>query len=283
MKYSLLPLFLFLLTQTLIAQTTVSGKVVDEAGGPIAYAHIVIPGTTCGALSDDDGTFDLRCDHQSVVKDSVKVSYLGYLTGTVAVSSLNDERREIVLVPASQQLSLVSVVESRKSKSLEYRFEPPSRRVRSWYQKDVTTTYQVATRIENRKNIVGYLEEIKFHIGRASSDQSTLRLFFYALDETCGCPGKPLNAKDIVLGDISKNWNTVDLLPYIVDLPATDFFVGFEWLGIRDKSDKKLDFSIGMVPYKQSGYLWEKEGGREWAVKKGLGGGRPVVRLKAIY
>ncbi len=271
------------ISPALQAQVSISGRVVDKNGKAIAYAHIFIPATTCGALSGDDGTFTLNCEHTPSAKDSVKVSYLGYRIKAMSLGGMKRGNNEIVLTEESQQLTLVDVLESRKTKSGEYRFDPPSKKARGWYQKNVATTYQLASRVANEENIEGYLKEIKFHIGKASSDQSTIRLFFYALDDSCNCPGKPLNGKDIILEKLRKGWNTVDLLPFIVDLPPTDFFVGFEWLGIQNKDRKELDFSIGLVPHKGSGDLFEKEGGKDWSVKNGLGSGRPLVKIEAIY
>ncbi|MBE6340268.1 MAG: TonB-dependent receptor [Bacteroidales bacterium] len=60
-----------------VAQTSLTGTVIDESGEPIVGAAIVQSGTTTGTVTDIDGNFKLTLTTTPV---DVEISYLGYVT-----------------------------------------------------------------------------------------------------------------------------------------------------------------------------------------------------------
>lgn len=58
-----------------IAQSVVTGKVVDENNTPLVGAAIVVPGTSDGTNSNTDGTFTLKTSSNA---HSVEISFVGY-------------------------------------------------------------------------------------------------------------------------------------------------------------------------------------------------------------
>lgn len=68
-------------------QKIVTGKVIDETGETIIGANIVVKGTTNGAVTDINGQFRLEVDKYPV---TLSVSYIGYETQTIKVSSSKD-------------------------------------------------------------------------------------------------------------------------------------------------------------------------------------------------
>lgn len=60
----------------------VSGKVLDANQQPLVGAAVMLPGTTTGAVTVDDGSFSIMLPAGDV---TVEVSSLGYLTRTVTV------------------------------------------------------------------------------------------------------------------------------------------------------------------------------------------------------
>ncbi len=74
-------LFTMLLTisNVALAQTKVTGKVVDDSGEPIIGASIIQKGTTNGVTSDLDGNFSISLSG----KCTLQISYVGYKTQTV--------------------------------------------------------------------------------------------------------------------------------------------------------------------------------------------------------
>ena len=77
-------LFLFLLSMGIVlAQTRVTGSVVDESGEPVIGASIQIKGTGQGTVTDIDGNFNLTVPAGS---NTLVVSYVGMRTQEVTVS-----------------------------------------------------------------------------------------------------------------------------------------------------------------------------------------------------
>ena len=78
---------LFFVTATVLGQTKLTGKVVDEMGEPLPGANVVVKGTTNGAATDFDGKFILNASSNSGV---VVVSFVGYINKEVSFSGASD-------------------------------------------------------------------------------------------------------------------------------------------------------------------------------------------------
>ncbi|MGB4088823.1 MAG: carboxypeptidase-like regulatory domain-containing protein, partial [Smithellaceae bacterium] len=85
-----------------IAQTRVSGKVIDENGDPIIGATIQIKGTGQGTVTDLDGNFTLSAPADG----TLVISYVGMKTQEVSVAP----NLQIVMQSASELLEEVVVV-----------------------------------------------------------------------------------------------------------------------------------------------------------------------------
>ena len=79
-----LPLFLIVGMGICIAQTRVTGSVVDKSGEPVIGASVQVKGTVQGTVTDIDGKFVLTVPAGS---NTLVVSYVGMVTQEVAVSS----------------------------------------------------------------------------------------------------------------------------------------------------------------------------------------------------
>lgn len=100
-----------LLLQCLIgmaqAQTyfRLNGLVLSTKKTPVAYAHVGIPAQGMGVVSNEVGAFTLNYP-AAYAKDSLKVSYLGFKTYTIALSKLNlEDTLMIYLKPEALQLA----------------------------------------------------------------------------------------------------------------------------------------------------------------------------------
>ena len=83
---------------------TVSGKVVDEKGNPIAGATVVIQGTTQGLATDADGKYTIKVRPE----DALRVSFIGYKTEVVPIKG--KVKLNIRLNPTEENLEEVTVV-----------------------------------------------------------------------------------------------------------------------------------------------------------------------------
>ena len=98
---STLFLFLFFIAGTLHAQQQkISGKLTDKnTKQPLAFANIVIKGTTTGVTTDINGNYELTIDSTSNGETVLQVSYIGYSIQEVTVKK-GETTINIVLEPA---------------------------------------------------------------------------------------------------------------------------------------------------------------------------------------
>lgn len=105
MKRPLLLLFLFcLIPLGISAQNIVEGTVKDEGGEPIIGATVRVVGDQAGTVTDLDGRFSVQARPQS----SIRISYVGYQTQTIAVAGRNNIA--VTLKVESSTLSDVVVI-----------------------------------------------------------------------------------------------------------------------------------------------------------------------------
>lgn len=88
------------------AQTrTLTGTVVDHEGSPVVGAAVIVDGTTRGTSTGSDGKFALNGVSPA---QHVTVSYIGYMSRTVAVGNVTDLK--IILDEDAQSLESVVVI-----------------------------------------------------------------------------------------------------------------------------------------------------------------------------
>ncbi|MGB5368930.1 MAG: carboxypeptidase-like regulatory domain-containing protein, partial [Flavobacteriaceae bacterium] len=86
------------------AQTTFSGRVLDENNDPLPGASIVIQGSSTGVASDFDGNFEIELPQGNEI---LVVSYIGYVTQEFDTSGQTSA--DIALQTDSQSLEEVVV------------------------------------------------------------------------------------------------------------------------------------------------------------------------------
>ncbi|HMO40335.1 MAG TPA: TonB-dependent receptor [Saprospiraceae bacterium] len=83
-KLSLVLMLVMASAMTLMAQRTITGKVVDDTNTPLIGATILVLGTSSGTVSDVDGNFSLVVPAE---QNTIVVSYTGFSTRTVALGT----------------------------------------------------------------------------------------------------------------------------------------------------------------------------------------------------
>ena len=78
----LLSILFAFVTVSVMAQTGVSGTVLDDQGEPLIGVSILIEGTTTGTVTDFEGNYSLIAGD----KATLVFSYLGYRTERIAVN-----------------------------------------------------------------------------------------------------------------------------------------------------------------------------------------------------
>lgn len=105
--------FFFLFSLCALAQTKVSGIVVDESGFPVAFANVLFKDSSKGTISNDNGRFYLESDNNY---KTLVVSFVGYETKEIPLSSKVNYKMEIVLNEGNEKLDEVVVYVGKRSK-----------------------------------------------------------------------------------------------------------------------------------------------------------------------
>ncbi|QTE24174.1 TonB-dependent receptor [Polaribacter cellanae] len=104
---NLLFVALFFVTATVLGQTKLTGKVVDETNQPLPGASVMVKGTTNGTSTDFDGNFTLNANSNS---GAIVVSFIGYNNKTVVFSSSKTNLGTIQLTEDADSLDEVVIV-----------------------------------------------------------------------------------------------------------------------------------------------------------------------------
>jgi hypothetical protein len=92
----------FFVSSSLWAQYTIRGKVADaETGDPIAFANVILKGTTTGITTDFEGNYEIST---RALSDSLVVSYLGYIAQSKALSDQLEQIINFQLRPSDFEL-----------------------------------------------------------------------------------------------------------------------------------------------------------------------------------
>ncbi|HHP7241147.1 MAG TPA: SusC/RagA family TonB-linked outer membrane protein [Cyclobacteriaceae bacterium] len=117
-KLSLALVFIVLFFNVGFSQSTVSGKIKDQAGSGIPGVNILIKGTANGTITDFDGNFELSIEDPN---GTLVVSAIGYQTQEIAIE--NRSQIDVVMSEDVKQLSEVVVTAlgvKRDEKKLGY-------------------------------------------------------------------------------------------------------------------------------------------------------------------
>lgn len=87
----------------------ISGVVKDATTGePLGFASVSLHGTVNGTITNADGEFSLRGNFNT--NDTLRISYLGYLTTEIGIGDEEAGMLAVALTPAATQLSSVEIV-----------------------------------------------------------------------------------------------------------------------------------------------------------------------------
>lgn len=96
------------------AQTSVSGKVIDEDGNPLPYANIIFKKSTIGTYSDNNGNFTLESSKNYNV---IEVSSIGFASKEIRLKDHNVKNLTIVLAEGEVLTEVVVISKPKKNLS----------------------------------------------------------------------------------------------------------------------------------------------------------------------
>ena len=112
-KYLLLALFFLFSTLYLVAQTKVSGYVVDDKDEPVAFASVLFKNSTTGTITNENGRFYLESDE---TWNTLSISFIGYETVQLELFKKVNYDIKIVLNEIIESLDEVVIITGKQSK-----------------------------------------------------------------------------------------------------------------------------------------------------------------------
>ncbi|MDI1257590.1 MAG: DUF5686 family protein [Flavobacterium sp.] len=112
MNKNLFAAFLLFFTHLLLAQTKVSGIVLDENNKPVGYANVAFKGTSEGIITNEDGRFYLESDKNRKI---LSVSFVGYTSQEITLDKAVTYNMKVVLL-TGEELNEVKIFSGKTSK-----------------------------------------------------------------------------------------------------------------------------------------------------------------------
>ena len=113
MKYKLLSLLFSFGICSVLAQTKVSGHVIDANNEPVAFANIVFKGSSEGTITNENGRFYLESDQKW---ETLVISFVGYETLEITLDKKVNYDLKFTLNDTAAQLDTVLIVFGKQSK-----------------------------------------------------------------------------------------------------------------------------------------------------------------------
>lgn len=233
--------FLQLFAVLSLAQTVCKGKVTDSLNGkPVEFANIGVIGKGVGTVSNESGEYSLVIP-DSLLKEPVRISVIGYRTRTLAVSKLLSEPN-LKLGEETSKLNEV-VVQAKKLKVKILGNSTRHKSVEAGFKKN-SLGAEIAVPL-NIKTKGTQLRKFMVNISSNTLDKAMFRLNIYKKDER-GMPGENILQENIIIEPKEKTgFIELDLKPYGLYVDD-DVFVSLEW--IKDLGDVEgLRFSTKLA------------------------------------
>jgi hypothetical protein len=179
----------FILSNFIAKAQDVSGKIIDEeTNTPIPYVTIKY-GTNNGAISNEEGGFNLVLPENTSINDSIHFSSIGYATKTITAQKVTDTI--IVLKPEALELSSVYLTDEKLSA------EEIIERVEENISKNYSTAY-TKNRFFMRESFNQYYKKLNFDFKKSSIKEVTKGL----IDSMMSSIPKRTSYHNETLGDL---------------------------------------------------------------------------------
>lgn len=238
-----IPLFLILVNGVNNAQITIKGSILDsETRKGIEYASVYKEGTNIGCYSDSEGNFIL--DNLKSIPDTLTISCVGYESKKIYKSYL--EVGDIIAMLDSKLNQLDEVtVKSEKLKRKTVTLGSNNRKL-----SNRSPLYYASQRMRFFKSnkTPSYIENFSFYVTDISGDNKA-RIRIYNVDSLRKTPDSDILNHNVIVKDIRKGWNSVDLSEYRLIIPKEGFFIGLESIVIDKDSFERVNGYVRATKY----------------------------------
>jgi hypothetical protein len=210
------------------AQYNIKGRIIDESNGKgIEFATIQKEGTNVGCISDSAGNFSLH--DLRIQPDSLLFSCIGYEGKRVKIKYIDlTKPLFIALKPTSFELKEVIIKPLNKSLWIGDK-KHSGRYIVSLYYTSQETRYFKAPIIPSS------IKSFSFYLNEICGINQKVRICIYNADSVKKTPMDDILQANVIINDLKKGWNKVDLSKFNIAVPLSGFFIGLE--SVSDKNN----------------------------------------------
>jgi len=237
----------------------ISGFVTDsESGQKLCYASIMVINHALGISSDTNGFFELSLP-DSLKNDTLVVSYVGYISRKICISSFKSDTidlvpqtfslSEIVIKPSTKKSKLIFINRFNKSDcSVKYTLDPFDGRGNQWlpYRAMEPSIESIYFPYNPDYNSVKKIKEIWVYLNNFRNPPTFCRLRILSSTESL-TPDQDLLAEPV---DLTVNESSqllkINVEKYSLTLPKQGIFVGIELLIIPENA-REFQNNLGDV------------------------------------
>jgi hypothetical protein len=211
------------------SQIITKGLIIDsESKRGIEYATVHKEGTNIGCICDNNGNFVLN--NLKTIPDSLTISCVGYESKRIYKRSL-EASDDIVIELKSKLISIEEL--TVKSDKLNRKTESLGSGNRKWFNSSPLYFASQKMRFFKYTNFPAYIEGFSFYITE-NNGHKLARIRIYNVDTIRQTPKNDILNANVILKDVKKGWNKVDLSNYRLEIPIEGFFIGLESI-VTDK------------------------------------------------
>lgn len=228
MRYILFPLFIAFQMQA--QEVLFEGHVYDnKTKEPIPYVNLSFLNTLKGSSTDEQGHFYLDIPTPYLEKQ-IHISSLGY-NDTIIDAKLLYASKRIDMVEESFKLDEVVVIENFGNSDV---LNPISSYSLTSGFSSSATPWVLATYFPNIGAQKKYVDKVTVFLKKNENfkrESAKFRIRIYDVDPTSKKPSGDLLRKSIVLEhNVEKDYVSIDLSAFAIELPQAGIYVGLEWL-----------------------------------------------------
>jgi hypothetical protein len=230
MRYILF--FLFVVFQLQAQEVLFEGHVYDnETKEAIPYVNVSFLNTLKGTSTDEKGHFFVDIQTHFLERQ-VHISSLGYNDTIIDSKSLYDSK-QFFMVEESFELDEVVVTESFGNSDV---LNPISSYSLTSGFSSSSTPWVLALYFPNIGAQKKYVDKVTIFLKKNKSfkrESAKFRIRIYDVDEVTKKPKGDLLRKSIVLEhNVEKDYVSIDLAAFNIEMPQTGIYIGLEWLFI---------------------------------------------------
>jgi hypothetical protein len=262
---------------------SIAGQIKDkESGDDLPFSNIMLKGYPIGTTSNNQGFFQLDYS-DTIMADTVVISYIGYKSLELPIKSINDQPIEL----AQLSIDIKEVVVKSKTKKLKSvtlnKFNKRDCILRhSISPFDTTGNFHIPYRpkeptiealyfpFDSKYSDYRRIKSISFR-AKSFTDTSTIRLRIFepTIDNR---PGNDILLKSLIIKVFKNNPDvTIDLSDEKIIMPESGIFIGFELLIVPDNiTIMTNDIGNEAIVYSPFVYqIYSKEKSSTWIYSRG--------------